>query len=109
MSGGCFDYLDSRLKQEIFGWSDKCRNVLEDVELSELIWDVLDLLHDYDWYVSGDTGEDTWLKAKSEFKKKWFEPERIDIIRRTIDHALEDCREELHKTYDIKDSNEVLD
>ena len=59
MSGGRFDYLDLSLKNEIFGWSEKCYNVLEDVELSELVWDVLDLLHDYDWYISGDTEEDT--------------------------------------------------
>ena len=101
MSGGRFDYLDLSLKNEIFGWSEKCCNVLEDVELSELVWDVLDLLHDYDWYISGDTEEDTWLKAKSEFKKKWFGVERKDIIKRTIDNSLENCKEELYKTYDI--------
>ena len=101
MSGGRFDYLDLSLKNEIFGWSEKCYNVLEDVELSELVWDVLDLLHDYDWYISGDTEEDTWLKAKSEFKKKWFEVERKDIIKRAIDNSLENCKEELYKTYDI--------
>lgn len=101
MSGGHFNYLDSSLKSEIFGWGDKCYNVLEDVELSELVWDVLDLLHDYDWYISGDTEEDTWLKAKSEFKKKWFEAERKDIIKRVIDNSLENCKEELYKTYDI--------
>ena len=101
MSGGRFDYLDLSLKNEIFGWSDKYHNVLEDVELSELVWDVLDLLHDYDWYISGDTEENTWLKAKSEFKKKWFEVERKDIIKRAIDNSLKDCKEELYKTYDI--------
>ena len=101
MSGGRFDYLDLSLKNEIFGWNEKCYNVLEDVELSELVWDVLDLLHDYDWYISGDTEEDTWLKAKSEFKKKWFEVERKDIIKREIDNSLENCKEELYKTYDI--------
>ena len=101
MSGGRFDYLDLSLKNEIFGWSEKCCNVLEDVELSELVWDVLDLLHDYDWYISGDTEEDTWLKAKSEFKKKWFGAERKDIIKRAIDNSLENCKEELYKTYDI--------
>lgn len=101
MSGGRFDYLDLSLKNEIFGWSDKYHNVLEDVELSELVWDVLDLLHDYDWYICGDTEEDTWLKAKSEFKKKWFGAERKDIIKRAIDNSLKDCKEELYKTYDI--------
>lgn len=101
MSGGRFNYIDCCLRDEIFGWSDKCYNALEDVELSELVWDVLDLLHDYDWYISGDTEEGTWLKAKNEFKKKWFEVERKDTIKRMIDNSLENCKEELYKTYDI--------
>ena len=64
MSGGRFDYIDSRCKSEIFGWDDRFRNVFEDREISELIFDVFDLIHDYDWYASGDTGEGKWLTAK---------------------------------------------
>ena len=30
MSGGRFDYVDSRLKDEIFGWTDNPSNVFED-------------------------------------------------------------------------------
>ena len=33
MSGGRFDYLDLSLKNEIFGWSDKFHNVLDDMRL----------------------------------------------------------------------------
>lgn len=42
MSGGRFNYLDSQLKHEIFGWTDKPSNVFEDREISELVWDILD-------------------------------------------------------------------
>ena len=72
MSGGRFDYKDSILKDEIYGWADKPINVFEDREISELVWDVFDLIHDFDWYTSGDTCKETYLKAKSDFKKKWF-------------------------------------
>ena len=72
MSGGRFDYKDSELKSEIYGWTDEPENVFEDMEISELVWDVLDLIHDFDWYASGDTCKETYLKAKAEFKKKWF-------------------------------------
>ena len=72
MSGGKFEYIDSRCKTEIFGWTDEPRNIFEDMEISELIWDVFGLIHDYDWYASGDTCEDTYLKAKELFKKKWL-------------------------------------
>ena len=102
MSGGHFNYLDSHLKNEIFSWSDKCHNVLDDRELSELVWDMLDLLHDYDWYISGDTGEDSWIKAKKKFKDKWLNAERKDIVKRMIDDAVEECREELYRTYDVE-------
>lgn len=41
MSGGCFNYIDSQLKSEIFGWCPNDtwdgRNVFEDREISELV------------------------------------------------------------------------
>ncbi len=98
MSGGRFDYKDSSLKYEIFGWTDKPSNVFEDAEISELVWDVLDLIHDYDWYASGDTGKDTYLKAKTEFKAKWF-GDRDVRIRRIIDDAIKECKTELYETF----------
>ncbi len=103
MSGGYFNYIDSQLKSEIFGWSDTFHNVLNDRELSELVWDMLDLLHDYDWYVSGDTGKDSWQRARKEFKDKWLNAKREDIVKHTIDQSLKECKRELYDTYDIKE------
>lgn len=70
MSGGRFNYMDNTLKNEIFGWTDRPTNVFEDREISELVWDVFDLIHSYDWYASGDTCKETYLKDKAEFKKE---------------------------------------
>lgn len=98
MSGGRFEYADSRLKSEIFGWTDTPRNVFEDMEISELVWDVLDLIHDYDWYASGDTGKETYLKAKAKFKKKWFDNRGVRV-RRIVDEALKRTKEELYETF----------
>lgn len=100
MSGGRFDYVDSRCKSEIFGWDDKCRNIFEDREISELIWDVFDLIHAYDWYSSGDTCEDTYLKAKAEFKKKWLKHDE-NRVQMVIDNAIDEVRQELYKTYGV--------
>ena len=100
MSGGRFDYVDSRCKEEIFGWSDKPSNVFEDKEISALIWDVFDLIHDYDWYVSGDTCEDTYLKAKAEFKNKWLKRDD-ERVKRIIDNTIDEARKELYKTYGV--------
>lgn len=102
MSGGRFDYLDNRLKDEIFGWCDKWTNVFEDREFSELVWDVLNLIHDFDWYQSGDTCKETYLVSKAEFKKKWFSNRGVRI-RRTIDTALDEVRAELYETYGLED------
>lgn len=102
MSGGRFNYQDSSLKDEIFGYADKVTNVFEDREISELVWDVLDLIHDYDWYASGDTCEETWLKQKAKFKKKWFETPRMDRLKKIIDETAEGFKLELYKTTGIK-------
>ena len=45
MSGGHFNYADGNLKSEMFGWVDKPYDVMEDAEISELVWDLLDLIH----------------------------------------------------------------
>lgn len=100
MSGGRFDYCDSQLKSLIFGYDDKCINRFEDKEISQLVFDVLDLIHDYDWYDSGDTCEETWLKKKAAFKKKWLrknsEPARTKQI---IDESIESLRKELYSSF----------
>lgn len=98
MSGGHFDYKNDYLKTEIFGWCDKPQNVFEDWEISELVWDVFDLIHDFDWYKSGDTRKDTYLKQKSDFKKKWFSNRGVRV-RRIIDTAIDELRQELCESF----------
>ena len=104
MSGGRFNYLDRTLKTEIFGYNfDKLKNVFEDLEVSELVWDVLDLIHTFDWYISGNTDEDDYLSAKKNFKNKWLE-NGTQRQKQIIDDAINELRDELYKTYDVKDT-----
>lgn len=87
MSGGFWNYRNGDLASEIFGWHMNCHygkegfnqasiarrnNPLGDREISELTWDLLCLLHSYDYYNSGDIGKDTYEKDLKYFKKKWF-------------------------------------
>ena len=69
MSGGLYNYLDSSLMNEIFGWNDiegTVPNVFEDREISELTYDLLSLIHEYDWYKSGDKiSKNTWILKQS--------------------------------------------
>lgn len=99
MSGGHFDYQDFTLKDTIFGYSDTPKNVFEDKEISELVWDVLNLIHDFDWYYSGDTGEDDWLKSKAAFKAKWLKAAPEDRIKRIVDDSINESKREIYKTF----------
>lgn len=103
MSGGRFMYYDERAKNEIFGYDyETPSNVFEDWEISELVWDVFNLIHDFDWYASGDTCEETYLKAKEKFKKKWFKSSRKDRVKRIVDITLNDAKTELYKTFGLE-------
>lgn len=101
MSGGRFCHVDSSLKHEIFGMARQPWNVFEDREISELIWDVFDLIHDYDWYAPGDTDKDTYLERKNAFKNKWFKMSREVRIQRIIDESINDLRTELYEAFEI--------
>lgn len=63
-----------------------------------MVWDVFDLIHSYDWYASGDTCKETYLKDKAEFKKKWFSNRGVRV-RAIVDGALSDVRRELYETF----------
>lgn len=108
MSGGHFDYIDERCKNEIFGWiddGDRVPNIFEDREISELVYDVFGLIHDYDWYSCGDIGKETWLIRKSCFKHKWLNNRGV-CVRRIVDEAIDSIREELYETYGIERKEE---
>lgn len=110
MSGGRFDYKDFELKDEIFGWVEdlnRIPNVFEDREISELIWDVFELIHDFDWYKSGDTNEEDYLKAKNEFKDKWFKRDSAERMKEITDAALIELKEDLYKTFGIEAKDDL--
>lgn len=102
MSGGYFNYMDSQLKSEVFGWSNQWWNVFEDQEISELVWDIFDLMHDFDWYKKGDTDKETYLRAKADFKKKWMDNRGVRV-RRIVDEALQQTKNELYETFNIEE------
>ena len=103
MSGGHFDYIDQRAKYEIFGYlgDEQQRNVFEDREISELVWDVFELIHDFDYYKSCDTCKEDYLKKKAAFKKKWF-GKRPARVKQIIDEAIAEVKQELYETYGVE-------
>lgn len=113
MSGGRFNYQNDIVAQEIYGWymspdygehgfsqAKSARKVdpFEDKQISELIWDTFCLMHSLDWYQSGDTSEDTYLKDIKFFKNKWLKPSGKRLVRMEIDKSIAELREDLEKT-----------
>ena len=61
MSGGSLGYFYCKLEEHCDDLGDR--------ELNELVEDLAKLFHDREWYLSGDTCEDTWDKSRNDFYK----------------------------------------
>ena len=121
MSGGHWNYVNDRVANELFGYyvdvgygledddiNDSRKlarkiNPLEDKLLSELVFDVLCLLHSYDWYVSGDNCEATYLKDVKYFKQKWLKGVSKDLVTNIVEEEFAQTKEALLKSlvYDV--------
>lgn len=105
MSGGYFEYKDRTAVNTIFDYGD-CANVFEDQEISELVWDVFQLIRDFDWYKSGDTCEEKYIEKKSAFKKKWFKSDRKVRLKGYVDDKLKEVKDELYRLMGVEDGTE---
>jgi len=82
MSGGHFEYNEEHLRtlsKQISGHGSyrgvDPEKVNWDIEtISEFLYDLFELFHAYDYWVSGDTREEKYRKAEQEFISKWDMP-----------------------------------
>lgn len=81
----------------IFRRIDEASEMVEDKEISELLHDLSELLHDEEWYKSGDTERKTYLKSLRAFKKKWFNSDRNERLEKYIDEELDRIKENIHE------------
>ena len=102
MIGGMFYGTDTTVKNILFQWSDEPINVFEDEVISELVWDVFDLIQSLDYYKSRDTSKEAYLKDKAAFKKKWLGKSKGSVARKIVDGSIEDLRQELYETFGLK-------
>jgi len=123
MSGGFWDYQNDAAAREIFGWhlnvdygedgfmqskNARRKNPLGDKMISELVWDVFCLLHSYDWYMSGDICEETYLADAKRFKTKWLGVPLEQLVYGEIEKTLAEAKEDLIKTFfmvEVSDGN----
>ena len=77
MSGGRFDYFYLKLNALITDIEydydlNKIKLSTEERELKRLLIDFSSLLHDYEWWKSGDDSEEDFIKSFNKFKRKWL-------------------------------------
>ena len=115
MSGGRWCYNQDTLAYEMFPHSEvtyglgkknykesvknaRKTNPLDDKLLSELAYDLLCVIHSADWYMSGDTSEETYRADVAFFKDKWLMIGTAGMIKREIEKSMEETKEELFKS-----------
>lgn len=86
MSGGSMNYVCYRVEEEAECMGDR--------ELIELVKDVAKLMHDREWYLSSDYGEDTWKESARMFKEKWFKSSREERLKSLVEEIIASARKE---------------
>lgn len=95
MSGGSYNYICYTIENELY-------KRMHDVELDDLIKDIAELTHDLEWWVSGDTCEETYRKSVDRFKKKWFCGNRKERLKGYIDKEIERTKTELYQMLGVQ-------
>lgn len=90
MSGGSYNYIYYTLEEE-------CKGRMHDAEMDDLIADLCDVLHDLEWWQSGDSLEEKYRETLRKFKKKWFNANRKERLKGYIDKQIGVVRRELYE------------
>ena len=90
MSGGAWNYASYKV-------TDLADRV-EDREISELLKDLGELIHDEEWYESGDYSRADYLETLDKFKKKWFKSSREERLRKIVIEELDRFKNRLLDT-----------
>ena len=91
----------SRVEEEYVG-------KMFDSQLNTMMKDLADLLHDLEWWQSGDYSEEAYREAVKKFKKKWFGQTKIDV-QSCIENEIERTKNELLKEFEyLKDEKSDL-
>lgn len=89
MSGGSMGYTFCRIEEYA--------PMLEDPEMIALAKDMAEIYRAAEWYHSGDTCRETYMKKVKEFKETWFESDRTErlkgYVNEIFDAAKEKCLE----------------
>lgn len=98
MSGGSYGY-------KYFIVEDYYAGKMYDTELNEMMSDLVEVLHDVEWWQSSDISEEDYRKTVSDFKKKWFKRSSVKV-KEFIEKEFTNKKEELLKQLDYLESEE---
>lgn len=98
MSGGSYDYKSYVIEEYYVGR-------MYDAELNEMMEDLIQVLHDVEWWQSCDISEEDYRKTVSDFKKKWFKRSSVKV-KEFIEKEFTNKKEELLKQLDYLESEE---
>lgn len=111
MSRGYFDYHNIVLRDKLFprcyhntpGQTKMARrdDPMEDKLLSELVYDIMEVLDDLDCYKTGDINEAEYRETTEAFRAKWFDITNEDLLRREIENNLTEVKENLYKSFGL--------
>jgi hypothetical protein len=90
MSGGSYEYIYSKVQNE-------CDGRMYDAEMNDFIKDFANVLHDLEWWQSGDSSEDRYRETLAEFKSKWFGGCRDKRLKGYVDERVNEVRKELYQ------------
>lgn len=99
MSGGSYDYKYYILDDYYVGR-------MYDQELNEMIKDLVEVLHDVEWWQSCDISEEDYRETVNKFKKKWFKRDTFQV-KNFIEEQFNNTKQELLKQLNyLEDKNE---
>ena len=99
MSGGSHDYTYLRFREYY-------EDGMYDAELNDLITALAKVLHDLEWWQSGDISEDGYRETVAKFKKKWFGTNREERLKGYVDERIEKTQKELYELLGVGEDEE---
>lgn len=89
MSGGSMNYAFHHLND--------MADYVEDKEIKDLLNDLSSLMHDLEWWQSGDYSSSDYYESLDEFKKKWFGGTRNERLKEYLNSELDEMKLKIEK------------
>lgn len=89
MSGGSMNYA--------FHYLDDMAEYVKDKEIKDLMKDLAELMHDLEWWDSGDYSSSDYYETLDKFKKKWFGDNRNERLKEYLNNTLDEMKWEIEK------------